>query len=178
MDWYFCKTKLFYICPMQTPLIDNHYRLEKFAGKGGWTYASIPEVLQDPHSPFGWVKVRGSIDGHIFEHTHLMPMGNGTLFLPVKAAVRKKIGKQAGDTVHIILYKEDRVLETPEEIRICLANEPLAELRYYKLTEGEQKAYLDWIYDARKEETKIERISGMIERLVRGVTLYDKVIKD
>jgi hypothetical protein len=81
------------------PLVDKKYRLEKFAGKGGWTYAKIPELLPDKNNPFGWVRVRGSIDAVELTGYHLMPMGNGHLFLPVKAAIRKQIKKQEGDWV-------------------------------------------------------------------------------
>ncbi len=77
------------------PLVNNTYFLKKFPGKGGWTYASIPEVLQDKSSPFGWVKVCGFIDGIEFKQFKLMPMGNGTLFFPVNAELRKKIKKRS-----------------------------------------------------------------------------------
>lgn len=46
------------------PLVDKEYKLEKFPGKGGWTYARIPEVMQDKYKRFGWVRVRGTIDGY------------------------------------------------------------------------------------------------------------------
>lgn len=71
------------------PLVNKKYLLEKFHGKGGWTYARIPEILQNKKNTFGWVKVKGSIDGYEIKKCHLMPMGNGKLFLPVKAAIRK-----------------------------------------------------------------------------------------
>jgi hypothetical protein len=29
------------------PLVDKDYVLEKIAGKGGWTFGRIPEILQD-----------------------------------------------------------------------------------------------------------------------------------
>ena len=61
----------------EKPLVNQDYLLQKFPGKGGWTYAEIPEVLQDKHAPFGWVKVKGSIDGYQFKNYRLMPMGNG-----------------------------------------------------------------------------------------------------
>lgn len=30
---------------MEKPLVDKDYLLQKFEGKGGWTYAEIPEIL-------------------------------------------------------------------------------------------------------------------------------------
>ena len=62
--------------------------------------------MQDKSKPFGWVKVKGTIDGVPFNKYHLMPMGNGKLFLPVKSEIRKKIKKVAGDSVHVILYPD------------------------------------------------------------------------
>ena len=48
----------------------------------------------------GLVKIRGAIDGEPFDGA-LMAQGDGTHRLPVKAALRKAIGKQAGDTVRV-----------------------------------------------------------------------------
>jgi hypothetical protein len=98
---------------MQHPLVNKKYKLEKFPGKGGWTYAAIPEVLQDKHAPFGWVQVKGSIDDYEIKNYKLMPMGKGKLFLPVKAAIRKKIGKEAGDWVKVTLYADYEHLHVP-----------------------------------------------------------------
>ena len=100
----------------EKPLVDKQYKLERFQGKGGWTYARIPEIIQDKHAHFGWVKVRGSIDGFEIRKYHLMPMGNGRLFLPIKAEIRKKIGKKEGDTVHVILFVDDSSVVVPQEI--------------------------------------------------------------
>jgi hypothetical protein len=115
---------------MEKPLVNKKYLLQKFPGKGGWTFAEIPDVLADKHSPFGWVKVRGSIDGFEIKNYNLQPMGNGKLFLPVKAEIRKTIKKQAGDFVQVILYKDNTPLEIPEELLICLADEPKAHEKF------------------------------------------------
>lgn len=156
------------------PLVNNKYKLEKFPGKGGWTFARIPEVLQDKKKSFGWVRVRGTIDGYEISKYNLMPMGNGTLFLAVRAEIRKKINKKAGDLIHVILYPDNEPLEVPEEMMICLKDEPAAWKFFKLLSESEQKFYIDWIYSAKKEETKIDRMVEAVDRLAKGLKRYDK----
>jgi len=156
----------------EKPLVDKDYLLQKFPGKGGWTFASIPEILQDKHAYFGWVKVKGSIDGYPIKCYHLMPMGNGTLFLPVKAQIRKAIGKGEGDLVRVILYKDDAPLEVPEEFTICLKDDAAAMKNFRALPEGERKAMIDWIYSAKKEETKVNRMAKVINNLAEGKRFY------
>ncbi len=156
------------------PLVNKNYILEKFQGKGGWTFARIPEILQDKNAPFGWVKVRGTIDGFEIRKYHLMPIGNGSLFLPVKAEIRKKIKKAEGDTVHVILYSDNESLEIPEEMLLCLMDEPEALAFFKTLTESEQKFYIQYVYSAKKEETKIDRLAKTINRLLKGLKLYEK----
>jgi hypothetical protein len=156
------------------PLIDKNYQLEKFAGKGSWTYAQIPEILQNKNNPFGWVRVRGSIDGIELKGYHLMPMGNGKLFLPVKAAIRKQIKKQEGDWVHVILYADDTPTEIPEELIVCLKDEPGAYEKFMVRSNGEKRAFIEWIYSAKTEDTKANRIVKTIELVLQGLTLSSK----
>ena len=44
--------------------VDRECLLKKWPGKGGWTYAEIPEIPQDRKAPFGWVTVKGWIDDY------------------------------------------------------------------------------------------------------------------
>ena len=157
---------------MEIPLVDKKYLLEKYPGKGGWTYAVIPEVLQARNAPFGWVKVKGSIDNHEFKNYRLMPMGNGKLFLPVKAEIRKKIGKKEGDWVNVILFADNTPTEIPEELLLCLLEDPTANQTFLSYSDGEQKAYVDWIYSAKTDETKVERIAKTLNRLAKGQKFY------
>ncbi|NOU20081.1 MAG: DUF1905 domain-containing protein [Bacteroidales bacterium] len=159
---------------MEKTLVNKEYLLEKFPGKGGWTYAAIPEVLQDKHSPFGWVKVKGSIDNYEFKNYHLMPMGNGSLFLPVKADVRKNIGKKEGDWINVVLYADNAPTEIPQELLICLMDDPTSHKVFLSYSDGEQKAFIDWIYSAKTDDTKVERIVKTLNKLAKQQKFYDK----
>lgn len=160
---------------MMKPLVNKKYILERFPGKGGWTFARIPEITQEKKAHFGWVKVKGTIDGYAISKYHLMPMGNGNLFLPVKAEIRKKINKKEGDKVHVVLYLDNEPLVVPEEMLLCLQDEPLALKFFNSLSESEQKFYIQWIYSAKKEDTKVDRMVKTINRLVKGLKLTDKM---
>ena len=153
---------------MGNPLVDKEYLLQKFSGKGGWTYAAIPEVLQNKNTPFGWVRVNGSIDGFPLKQCKLAPMGNGKLFLPVKADIRKKIGKEAGDLVHLVLYADEAPAEILNELKLCFENEPKAVSEAFNsLTAFDKNIYVNWIYDAKTEDIKAQRIVKVIDKLMR-----------
>lgn len=158
----------------EKPLINKKYLLEKFPGKGGWTYAAIPEVLQDKHAPFGWVKVKGQIDDFEIKNYKLMPMGNGKLFLPVKAEIRKKIGKEEGDWINVVLFADNAPTEIPEELLLCLRDDPAAYKTFLSYTDGQRKEFIDWIYSAKTDQTKVERIAETLRKLAKKNKLRDK----
>lgn len=69
----------------------------------GWSCAILP----DSGTAFGTrkpVKVSGTVDDVAFDAT-MLPIGDGTHMVPLKAALRKAIGKQQGESVTIHLHQ-------------------------------------------------------------------------
>lgn len=153
------------------PLADNNYLLEKTEGKGAWTFAEIPEIPM-PKTPFGMLKVYGKIDDYEFSNVNLMPIGNGHLGLAVKSEIRKKIKKQAPDIVHITIYEDKTPLIIPDELILCMEDEDGVIEKFEIYSDGQKRAFINWIYSAKTDQTKAVRIAKTIAMVQNGEKFY------
>jgi hypothetical protein len=156
---------------IEKPLVDKDYLLFKTEGKGAWTFVEIPEIPM-PKAAFGMLKVKGKIDDYEFSNMHLMPIGNGHLGLAIKSEIRKKIRKEAPDMVHITLYEDKTPLIIPQELLLCMEYEDGVLEKFETYSDGQKRAFIDWINSARTEQTKIDRIAKTIVMIQNSKKFY------
>lgn len=135
---------------------------------GGGAFIKIPF---DVEKYFGKkrVKVKATFDGEPYRGS-VVRYGGTDHMLIVRKEIREKIGKNAGDTVEVVLEEdtEPRVLELPSDFTRELRKSPQAEMLFNKLSYTHQNEYLTWIEEAKKGETRVNRIKKAIEMIREG----------
>jgi hypothetical protein len=137
------------------------------SGEGGEYYFIVPVDFQ---AEFGRHRppVRVTIRGHTFRTT---PARYGTeYYLVVNRANREATGLDRGDRVRIRieLDTEPRVVVPPPELAASLRGSPAARKAFDRLSFSHQKAYADWVAEAKRPETRDRRAATAIDRLLAG----------
>jgi hypothetical protein len=145
------------------------FTAEIHSGDGGGAYVLFPYNTEKEFGTKGRVPVRATLDG-VPETTSLIKYGSPQHMLVVLKAVREKIGKAPGDTIEVVLWKDEveRVLEVPPEFQKRMKNEKL--LSFFEgLSYTHRKEYCRWLTEAKKEETRQARLVKAIEMLRKGI---------
>lgn len=136
---------------------------------GGGVFAEVPFDVQEVFGSKGLIPIKATIDGEAYRGS-LANMGGGCHVLIVLKAIREKIGKQVGDSVHIVLEHDtkERVVDIPEPLAQLLVANPQAQTFFDSLSYSNRKEYARWISDARREETRQSRLDKTLEKLLAG----------
>lgn len=138
--------------------------IQRFATKGektGWTYIHISAAQAKKLKPGTKVsfRVKGSLDKVPIKQMALLPMGEGDFILPLKADLRRKLGKKAGDTLTVKLEADNKVFVISPDLMACLEDEPESLKFFQSLAGSHQKYFSNWIESAKTIQTKTKRIA-------------------
>ncbi len=114
------------------------------------------------------VPVRGTMNGAPFRSS-LCNMGDG-FFMVVNKELRAAAKCKAGDTVDVVLERdrEERVIETPDEIKKALSANTKAEATWESLSFTHKKEWVRAVTEAKKEETRRARIEKLVAAMKMG----------
>jgi bacteriocin resistance YdeI/OmpD-like protein/uncharacterized protein DUF1905 len=114
------------------------------------------------------VPVRGTINGASFRSS-LCNMGDG-YFMVVNKELRTAAKCKAGDTVDVVLERdrEERLVETPDEIKKALRANKKAEATWETLSFTHKKEWVRAVTEAKKEETRRARIEKLVAAMKAG----------
>ena len=135
---------------------------------GGGAFVEVPFNVEET---FGSKrpKVKAMIEGVPYRGI-LTRMGTECHILGVRKEIREQVGKTFGDEIRVTveLDTEERVIEIPEDLMKELKKDRGVRSFFDKLSYTHQKEYVTWINEAKKEETRRNRIVKTIEMLKQG----------
>jgi len=132
-------------------------------------FISIPFDVSEVFGTRGQVKVNAWFDGEPYRGI-LANMGTGCHVIIVRKDVRSAIGKKVGDRVQVEIEqdKTERTVEVPAAMNKALKKNASARKFFESLSYTNRKEYVNWIVDAKKEETKEKRLGLLVEKLAAG----------
>ena len=133
------------------------------ADRGG-AFVEVPFDIKEVYGK-GRVKVKVLFDNHLYRGS-IVNM-RGKYIIGIRKDIRDAIGKNIGDEVHVSVDEdlEERTVTIPADLLELLLEVPEAKQRFEKLSFTHQKEYVNWIGEAKKEETRKRRIEKTIEML-------------
>jgi|SRR5687767_7054052 len=139
----------------------------KNAGGGG-AFVEVPFDVEkefDAKRP----KIKAMIESVPYRGI-LTRMGADCHILGIRKDIREQIGKTFGDdvTITVELDIEPRVVEVPVELKKAFRSDKEAKALFDKLSYTHQKEYVNWINEAKREETRQNRIAKTIEMLKKA----------
>lgn len=128
----------------------------------------LPQKANNTANPFGWYIVKGNIDDYKIVQYKLWPTKTGEWFLPIKATIRKKINKQVGEIVNVVLYTDNSDVQIPKDFLLCLEDYPAAKTFFYALSATSKKQYIDYIYSSSNTIIQANRMAKAFNKMELG----------
>ena len=135
---------------------------------GGGAYVTVPFDVEEV---FGVKRLKASatIDGESYRGS-VVRMGGEHHILIILKGIREKIGKTIGDDISITLREdtEPRVVDLPDDLTTALRGEKEARAIFDALSYTHKREYVVWIEEAKRPETRANRINKTIAMLKEG----------
>jgi hypothetical protein len=138
---------------------------------GSSAFVEFPFDVPATFGVKGRVPVTATFDGADYRGS-LVTYGGPRHLILVLTELQERIGKRAGDSVHVALKLDtaERRIELDQDIEDALAAASALE-KFRALSYSHQREYWLWITDAKKPETRDRRIQKMLTLLAENKPL-------
>ncbi|MEV0401953.1 YdeI/OmpD-associated family protein [Actinoallomurus sp. NPDC050550] len=132
------------------------------------TGINVPDEVVEGLGSGKRARVKVTINGH--EYSTTFGSMRGVTKIPVSAEHRKAAGLAAGDEVDVEVELDDspQELAVPADLADALKTEAEAQRCFDGLSPSRRKAYVTWIEQAKKAETRERRVAQAVEELREG----------
>ena len=116
------------------------------------------------------VKVIATVNGYAYR-TSVAP-AMGLILMPFSSEHRAATGLTGGETIEVDVVLDDapREVELPADLADALADAPAAAAFFETLSYTNRKTYVTWIEEAKKAETRTDRVAKAVVMLEEGRT--------
>lgn len=146
-------------------------RFSEMGEKTGWSYIAIPAALAnqlkaDCKKSF---RVKGKLDQVAINGVALIPMGEGDFIMALKSDLRKALRKEEGAVLQVELEEDATFkIEIPEDLELCLSDEPQLLESFLKQPKSHQNWYINWLNAAKTEPTRTKRLVKIVSAMDKG----------
>ena len=134
---------------------------------GGGAYIEFPFDTEELFGTKGRIPVKVLFD-ELPYHGTMLRYGTEKHIIIIVKKIREAIKKQAPDIVDVKVELDDktRKIPVPDDVQKSLEKNQITLETYNKLSYSHQKEYINWILEAKREETRQNRIEKMIQKLL------------
>ncbi|HEY1580992.1 MAG TPA: YdeI/OmpD-associated family protein [Terracidiphilus sp.] len=142
-------------------------------GDGGGACVLFPYDTEKEFATRGTIPVKATFNGVPYTGS-LVKYGRPQHMLGILKAIREQIGKGPGDTIEVVLWKDEapRVVEIPAAFKTAMKQADVFSF-FETLSYTHRKEYCRWITEAKKEETRLARLEKAIVMLKKGIKTPD-----
>ena len=130
-------------------------KLEAHGPKGAWTALALSPKQSAVLGSKARVPVVLTVKEKSYR-TSAWPNGNGAHVIQINKTMQRETGLSAGDRTKVTLAIDDqsRTVIVPTDLKQALSKNKVADKFFSALAYSHQKEYVDWITEAKREETR------------------------
>jgi hypothetical protein len=128
----------------------------------------VPEDVLARLGPGKRPAVSVTVGGYTYRTT--VGSMRGRAMLPLSAENRAAAGVAAGDDVEVEVTPDlaPRTVEVPEDLAALLSDDSAARATFEGLAPGQRKEWVRWVTEAKRPETRADRVGKTVEALAAG----------